>query len=142
MVNPTVSFNITLVGKPLGHVSLELFADKFPKTAENFCALSTEEEGFGFKGSCFHRIILGFLCQCGDFMCHNGIDGKSIYGEKIDDENFSLKHMGPGILSMANSGPSTTGSQVFICMANTEWLGGKYVVLVKEHEYFARHGAL
>uniref|UniRef100_A0A2R9CBH6 Peptidyl-prolyl cis-trans isomerase n=1 Tax=Pan paniscus TaxID=9597 RepID=A0A2R9CBH6_PANPA len=106
MVNPTVFFDIAVDGEPLGHVSFELFADKFPKTAENFHALSTGEKGFGNKE---------FMCQGGDFTCHNGTSGKSIYGEKFDDENFILKHTGPGILSMANAGSNINGSQFFIC---------------------------
>ncbi|XP_055209754.2 peptidyl-prolyl cis-trans isomerase A-like [Gorilla gorilla gorilla] len=127
MVNPTMFFNIAINSEPLGHISFELFADKFPKT-ENFRALSTGEKGFGYKGSCFHRIILGLLCQGGDFTCHNGTGGKSVYKEKFDDENFILKHTGPGILSMANAGPNTNDYQFFICTAKTEWLDGKHVV--------------
>ncbi|XP_033075703.1 peptidyl-prolyl cis-trans isomerase A-like [Trachypithecus francoisi] len=131
MVNPTVSFDIAVNGEPLDCVSFKLFADKFPKTAENFCALSTGEKGFSYKSSSFHRIIPGFMCQGGDFTCHNGTGGKSIYGEKFDDENFILKQTGPGILYMANAAPNTNNSQLFICTAKTEWLDGKHVVFGK-----------
>uniref|UniRef100_A0A452V048 Peptidyl-prolyl cis-trans isomerase n=1 Tax=Ursus maritimus TaxID=29073 RepID=A0A452V048_URSMA len=119
MVNLTVFFDIASDGEPLGRVSLKMFADKVPKTAENFRALSTEEKGFGYKGSCFHRIIPGFMCQGGDFTRHNGAGGKSIYGEKFDD-NFILKDTGPGIFSVANAGPNPNGSQFFICTAKTK----------------------
>ena len=113
MVNPIMFFDITADDEPLGPVSFELFSDKVQKTAENCPALSTGEKGFGYKGSSFHRIIPGFMCQGGDFTRHNGTGGRSIYGEKFEDENFILKHTGPGILSMANAGPNTNGSQFF-----------------------------
>ncbi|XP_037695305.1 peptidyl-prolyl cis-trans isomerase A-like [Choloepus didactylus] len=134
MINLTVFFDITMDLEPLGCISFELFADKVPKTAENFHALSTGEKGFGYKGYCFHRITPGFMCQHGDFIYHNGTGGKSIYGEKFNDENFILKNTGPNILSMANAGPNTNGSQFFICPAKTDWLYGNHVVFGKVKE--------
>ncbi|KAH7875599.1 cyclophilin-like domain-containing protein [Lentinula edodes] len=133
---PVVFMDINIGETPAGRLKMELFSDIVPKTAENFRQLCTGEfrvnsRPQGYKNATFHRVVPKFMCQGGDFLKGDGTGSFSIYGDDFPDENFQEKHTGPGLLSMANSGPNTNGCQFFITTAACDFLDGKHVVFGK-----------
>jgi peptidylprolyl isomerase len=128
--NPNVFFDIVHGGLKLGRIVMQLYMDVTPKTSGNFKAICTGDnlDKLTYKGSIFHRVIKDFMIQGGDITNADGTGGKSIYGDNFEDENFNIKHTKCGLLSMANSGPNSNGSQFFVTSKETPHLDGKHVV--------------